>query len=105
MLDFENDYLKPLWVSTLHLLLIVFCVSPLAAQSNRTMILVDGGAWHLRSRIPLGSDALLLEPAHRVVKMLASVDCPEFAGWTLTAQHDKPVLLDVSGKPVKHLPS
>lgn len=92
---------KPHWI----LLAVGLCFVQLAAQSNHTMLLLSGGAWHLHSRIPLGSDALLLEPAHRVVEILASAEYPELEGWTLTAQHNQPILLDTSGKPAQLLPN
>jgi hypothetical protein len=77
---------------------------PVAAQSNHAETLLAGGAWHLHSRIPLGSDALLLQPAHQVVDMLVSAESPEFEGWRLQAENKTPVLLNVSGKPVRNLP-
>lgn len=66
--------------------------------------MLAGGTWHLHSRVPLGSDALVLEPSHRVVQMLATAEAPEFEGWILTDNHNKPALLDVAGKPVRALP-
>src|SRR5579864_277090 len=78
---------------------------PLCAQSNRSMLLLAGGTWHLHAHLPLGNDALLLEPAHHPVEMLASVECPQFEGWSLGSQDEKPVLLDAAGKPVRVLPS
>jgi hypothetical protein len=89
-------------------LTIVLCVAtaflPLAAQSNRAMLLSAGGVWHLHAHIPLGSDALLLEPAHHTIQMLASVECPQFEGWSLASRNDEPILLDAAGKAVKQLP-
>ena len=86
----------------------VLCVgtalTPLAAQSNRAMLLLGGGAWHLHAHIPLGNDTLLLEPAHHQIQFLASVECPQFEGWSLAPRGDKPVLLDEAGKTVKQLP-
>ena len=87
------------------LLAVSLCFLPLAAQSNHTILVLSGGTWHLHSRIPLGSDTLLLRPAHRVVQIGASAEYPELEGWTLTAQHNQPILLDTSGKPVQELPN
>ncbi len=78
--------------------------SLLTAQSDHTATLMAGGTWHLHKRIPLGSEALVLEPAHRSVQILATAEAPQFEGWKLESQHNSPVLLDVSGKPVKELP-
>jgi hypothetical protein len=76
----------------------------LSAQSNRTAMLTTQGTWHLHSRIPLGSDAILLQPSHRLIAILATAEAPEFEGWNLKEQDQRPVLLDVSGKPVNTLP-
>lgn len=62
------------------------------------------GTWHLRGHIPLGVEALELEPAHRVVQLLASAESPAFAGWKLTLNGQRPVLLDSSDKEVRALP-
>ena len=74
------------------------------AQSNHTVMLMTGGTWHLHKRIPLGSDALLLQPAHRPIQILATAEAPQFEGWRLESRQGSPVLLDVSGKPVQELP-
>ncbi len=63
-----------------------------------------GGTWHLHNRIPLGSEALVLEPSHRPIQVLATAVAPQFEGWRLEGRRTNPVLLDVSGKPVKELP-
>ena len=79
-------------------------ILPGYAQSNRALTLGSDGAWHFRSRIPLGTEALLLQPSNRVVDLLASAEAPAFAGWTLRLQDKQPVLLDSSGQPVRSLP-
>jgi hypothetical protein len=79
-------------------------LAPCNGQSNRSIQLTSDGIWHLHSHIPLGIDALLLEPSHRVVQMMASAEAPAFAGWTLRTMNNQPVLLDSSGKPVHALP-
>lgn len=84
---------------------IAVALTPVCAQSNRAMLLLGGGTWHLHSHIPLGNDALLLEPAHHAVELLASAECAQFEGWSLAAENNKPVLLDAAGKSVKELPS
>ena len=88
----------------LALVLVATLWAPLGAQSNRGILLLGGGAWHLHSRIPLGCEALLLQPARRVVNILATAEASEFEGWSLTAQRQRPVLLDAAGKPVDELP-
>jgi hypothetical protein len=67
-------------------------------------MLMAGGTWHLHKRIPLGSEALVLEPAHRAVQVLATAEAPQFEGWKLESRRENAVLLDVSGKPVTELP-
>ena len=89
---------------TLLSLAIPLAILPCIAQSNHSTTLTPGGIWHLRSRVPLGTDALLLQPSHRVVAFLASAEAPGFAGWTLRLQDKRPVLLDSSGQPVQTLP-
>ncbi|HWC17835.1 MAG TPA: hypothetical protein VG498_12525 [Terriglobales bacterium] len=74
------------------------------AQSNHAALLMASGTWRLHSRIPLGSERLVLEPGHKPVEMLASAEAPEFEGWTLEGSHNKPVLLDAARKPVEDLP-
>lgn len=76
----------------------------LQAQSNHAGNLSVAGVWRLHSRIPLGADALLLEPTHQTVEMLASAEAQQFEGWRLDATHGKPALLNTSGKPVRALP-
>jgi hypothetical protein len=61
-------------------------------------------AWHLHSRVPLGSDTLRLNPSHQIVSILALAESPQFEGWSLALNRQKPALLDVSGKPVQALP-
>ena len=85
-------------------LIVLMTIVPIAAQSNRATMMMAGGAWHLHSRVPLGSDTLLLQPSHRIVEMLATAEAPEFEGWTLDPRQSKPMLLDVAGKPVRALP-
>jgi hypothetical protein len=90
---------------TLYLLLMTSgALLTLSAQSNRTAMVATQGTWHLHSRIPLGSDAILLQPSHRLVAILATAEAPEFEGWDLKQQNNRPVLLDVAGKPVNALP-
>jgi hypothetical protein len=90
-----------LFAATLSLLLVS---SYLVAQSDHTIMLMAGGTWHLHKRIPLGSEALVLEPAHRAVQVLATAEAPQFEGWKLESRRENAVLLDVSGKPVTELP-
>lgn len=78
--------------------------SILAGQSNHTVMLMAGGTWHLHKRIPLGSEALIVEPAHLPVQILATAEAPQFEGWQLESRDNNAVLLDVSGKPVTELP-
>lgn len=85
-------------------LVVLIALAPCSGQSNRSILLTNEGTWHLHSRIPLGIDALLLEPSHRVIQMLASAEAPAFAGWSLQMMNSKPVLLDSLGKPVHALP-
>ena len=40
----------------------------------------------------------------RLIAILATAEAPEFEGWNLKEQDRRPVLLDVSGKPVNALP-
>ena len=89
---------------SLALMIVTAALVPSAAQSNRSVFLLGGGTWHLHSRIPLGSDALLLQPEHRVVSILATAEASEFEGWNLSAQRQQPVLLDTTGKQVHELP-
>lgn len=86
------------------LLTVAAAILPLAAQSDRSEMLLGGGAWHLHSRVPLGGDSLLLQPGHRVVQMLATAEAPEFEGWSLIARQNKPALINASGKAVQSLP-
>lgn len=78
--------------------------SILSGQSDHTAMLIAGGTWHLHKRIPLGSEALVIQPGHRAVQILATAEAPQFEGWKLESRHDNAVLLDVSGKPVVELP-
>ena len=73
-------------------------------QSNRALQLMETRTWQLHSRIPLGSNRLLLEPSRRSVEMLASAEAAEFEGWTLDGTQSHPLLLDASHKPVQALP-
>jgi len=86
-------------------LCVPFALVPIAAESNHAAMLLAGGTWHLHSRIPLGSDSLLLQPGHHVVEMLASAESPEFEGWRLQSEKRNAMLLDGSGTPVHTLPS
>ena len=86
-------------------LAVLTAIAPCSAQSNRSIVLATEGTSQLHSRIPLGTDALLLQPVHRVIQMLASAEAPAFAGWTLGVQGKGPVLLDSSGHTVRALPS
>ena len=86
------------------LILLFLGIASLSAQSDRTSTLLAGGAWHLHSRIPLGYDSFLLQPARHAVQILASAEAPELEGWTLTERSNKLVLLDSSHKPVQLLP-
>ena len=97
---------NPGWpLSVLLLLLVVATVMvPLAAQSNHATTLIEGGAWHLHSRVPLGFESLLLLPSRIPVELLASAEVPEFEGWTLASRERRVVLLDAHGRPVETLP-
>jgi len=86
------------------LLLLFTAILPLGAQSNHAATLLAGGAWHLHSRVPLGFEGLLLQPSRLAVQILASVEVPEFEGWTLTERNKKVVLLDAAGRLVQALP-
>jgi len=77
---------------------------PVAAQSNHANTLLEGGAWHLHSRVPLGFESLLLRPSQIPVELLASAEVPEFEGWTLASRERRVVLLDADGRPVQTLP-
>jgi len=77
---------------------------PVAAQSNHANTLLEGGAWHLHSRVPLGFESLLLRPSRIPVELLASAEVPEFEGWTLASRERRIVLLDGDGRPVQTLP-
>jgi len=83
---------------------ILLACTILSAQSDHTIMLMAGGTWHLHKRIPLGSEALLLEPSHRPIQVLATAEAQQFEGWKLESRHGNAVLLDVSGKPVQELP-
>lgn len=85
-------------------LLALVTILPSNAQSNRALLLAGDGTWHLHSRVPLGTDTLILQPSHRKIQMMASAESPAFAGWTLQVQNKTPVLLDRSGQRVKALP-
>jgi hypothetical protein len=61
--------------------------------------------WRLHSRIPLGTDSLLLQPSKRIVNILASAESSQFEGWQMVPRNDHVALLDASGKPVQALPS
>jgi len=89
---------------SLAIVVVAASLVPLGAQSNHSVLLLSGGTWHLHSRIPLGSDTLLLQPAHRMVNMFATAEASEFEGWNLTAERHQPVLLDTAGNPVRELP-
>lgn len=82
----------------------LLAASILSGQSDHTVMLMAGGTWHLHKRIPMGSEALVLQPAHRAVQILATAEAPQFEGWKLESRHNNAVLLDVSGKPVAELP-
>src|SRR5258708_5978366 len=69
-----------------------------AQISNRTA-LAGNIVWKLRSRIPLGTDSLLLQPSKRIVHLVASAEAPAFEGWKVVPRKDRPVLLDASDKP------
>ncbi len=78
--------------------------SILTGQSDHIVMLMAGGTWHLHKRIPLGSEALLVEPAHRAVQILVTAEAPQFEGWKLESRQNNAILLDVTGKPVTELP-
>ncbi len=64
--------------------------------------------WELdyHSVVPLGEDAVLLQPAKRVLYFLASAQSYEFEGWRdiMDDANNKSVLLDRSGNPVERFP-
>jgi hypothetical protein len=86
------------------LAVMLLVASILTGQSDHTVMLMAGGTWHLHKRIPLGSEALLVEPAHRAVQILATAEAPQFEGWKLESRQNNAILLDVTGKPVTELP-
>jgi len=102
----QHRWLKPWFPFSFAtvLVLLFLWISTLGAQSNHTSSQLLAGTWHLHSRVPLGYDSLLLNPARLGVQILASAEVPEFEGWTLTEQHNKLILLDASDKPVHLLP-
>lgn len=79
-------------------------ILPCRGQSNRAVELASG-TWHIHSHIPLGADLLLLQPANKMVEMLASAEAPAFAGWTVQVRNKQPVLLDSAGHHVQALPN
>src|SRR5581483_11250910 len=96
------------WFHTSRLFLIIsattaflLAVSMVIAQSDHTVMLMAGGTWHLHNRIPLGSEALVLQPSHRAIQVLATAEAPQFEGWKLEGRGGNPALIDVSGKPVQ----
>ena len=86
------------------LAVMLLVASILTGQSDHTVMLMAGGTWHLHKRIPLGSEALLVEPAHRAVQILATAEAPQIEGWKLESRQNNAILLDVTGKPVTELP-
>ena len=86
------------------LAVMLLVASILTGQSDHIVMLMAGGTWHLHKRIPLGSEALLVEPAHRAVQILATAEAPQFEGWKLESRQNNAILLDVTGKPVTELP-
>ena len=104
MFPFTRSIKRPGIVLFAATLGITLTASLLTAQSDHTIMLMSGGTWHLHQRIPLGSEALVLEPAHRAVQILATAEAPQFEGWKLESRHNNAVLVDVSGKPVTELP-
>jgi hypothetical protein len=83
---------------------LLLAASFMLAQSDHTAMLLAGGTWHLHKRIPLGSEALVLEPSHRAIQVLATAEAPQFEGWKLEGRSGNPALIDVSGKRVEQLP-
>lgn len=86
------------------LAVMLLVASILTGQSDHIVMLMAGGTWHLHKRIPLGSEALLVEPAHRAVQILVTAEAPQFEGWKLESRQNNAILLDVTGKPVTELP-
>lgn len=96
---------KPTVIRPMAITSIILLVCTMAgAQSDHTVMLMAGGTWHLHKRIPLGSEALMLEPLHRPIQILATAEAPQFEGWKLESRRGNAQLLDVSGKPVQQLP-
>jgi len=104
MPQFRERFSKPLPVVLAITAACLLATSILTAQSDHTVMLMAGGTWHLHKRIPLGSDALILQPSRRPIQILATAEAPQFEGWRLEGRNSNPVLLDVSGKPVQQLP-
>lgn len=59
-------------------------------------------AYH--SVVPLGGDALLLNPGHHLFSFLASAESVGFEGWRQEALGDTTKLLDADGNPVQRYP-
>ncbi len=77
----------------------------LAHSQIPTRASLTSSMWRLHSRIPLGTDSLLLQPSKRIVNILASAESNQFEGWQIVPHNDRVALLDASGKPVQALPS
>lgn len=91
-------------VVVLGIIVTVLAAGYMVGQASKQSVTRASQAWHLHSRVPLGSDTLLLNPSHQVVSILALAESPQFEGWSLALNQQKPALLDVSGKPVQALP-
>jgi hypothetical protein len=62
--------------------------------------------WELtyHSVVPMGEDALLLQPANRALFFLASAASTGFEGWRRSADSTGNTILAVDGSPVEHYP-
>jgi hypothetical protein len=92
------------FIAALLLLVLAVAIPALVGQSNHAATMLASGAWRLHSRVPLGFEALVLQPSRIPVYVVASAEVPEFEGWTLTERREKLVLLDSSSRPVQTLP-
>jgi hypothetical protein len=68
------------------------------AQTSSTMVL------NYQSVVPLGEDALLLQPASQLMYLRATAESVGFAGWRQVLKGANKSLLATDGKPVRHYP-
>jgi hypothetical protein len=62
--------------------------------------------WELayHSVVPLGEEAILLEPGNHALSFLASAESVDFEGWRQVYNTAGATLLDAGGRPVEHYP-